>query len=267
MQDSGYFGGMRHDPRRAMQLFLVLDGAVRLLVWTSALSLSAVATAYLVGRPPGVPYEADFGWAWRWGRHLATWVILFNFFYVLVLIVLRLPIPKPREGRYALDRPVRLATPEGRQLLWSCLIAVLTKARYEAPFPAFLVYQFSVTPPLSWLMGPIFGPRSRSYNATNPCILDPHLVSIGRNTVIGYNTTIAGHIQERDAVYIRRTVIEDDVMVGGHAVIPGGVHIGRGAMIGTGAIVLPDTVIGPNEFWAGVPARKIKDLPAVGPRA
>ena len=30
-----------------------------------------------------------------------------------------------------------------------------------------------------------------------------------------------------------------------------------------GAVVLPGTTVGPNEFWAGVPARKIRDLPSV----
>ena len=30
-----------------------------------------------------------------------------------------------------------------------------------------------------------------------------------------------------------------------------------------GAIVLPNTIVGPNEFWGGVPAKKIRDLPAL----
>jgi hypothetical protein len=28
--------------------------------------------------------------------------------------------------------------------------------------------------------------------------------------------------------------------------------------------VLPNTVIGPNEFWGGVPAKKMRDLPKLG---
>ena len=42
--------------------------------------------------------------------------------------------------------------------------------------------------------------------------------------------------------------------------VSGGVHIKSGSVIGLGAIVLPNTVIGPNEFWAGVPAKKIRNL-------
>ena len=79
--------------------------------------------------------------------------------------------------------------------------------------------------------------------------------------MIGFNATVAGHYQECDAWVLKRTVIEDNVIIGGHAVIYGGVRIGAGAAIGAGAIILPNTVIGPNEFWGGVPAKKIRDLP------
>jgi acetyltransferase-like isoleucine patch superfamily enzyme len=146
-------------------------------------------------------------------------------------------------------------------LIWATLLMTLNKARYFPPFPGFLVFQVANLPPMCWLMGPICGPKSRSCYAIEPAILDPHLVELGRNVVIGFNATIAGHYQERDAWILKRTVIEDDVVIGGHVVIYGGVHIGVGATVGAGAIVLPNTVIGPNEFWGGVPAKKIRDLP------
>ncbi len=63
---------------------------------------------------------------------------------------------------------------------------------------------------------------------------DPHLVTIGRNVIIGFNATISGHGQERDMIVFRRTVLADDVLIGGHAVI-----------------------------FGGVPARKIRDVPPI----
>jgi carbonic anhydrase/acetyltransferase-like protein (isoleucine patch superfamily) len=44
-------------------------------------------------------------------------------------------------------------------------------------------------------------------------------------------------------------------------VIYGGVHIHAGAMIGAGALVLPNAVVGPEKFRAGLPAKKVRDLP------
>ena len=239
--------------------FLTLDLAVRLLIWCGAFTGATVVFTMLGAWPPLSPVNADLALAWRWAHRLAAWMVLFNYVYVIELLVLRLPIPTPKEGVYPLG---------GRMpplpILWSCLVAVLTKARYEAPFPGFLVFHVANLPPLSWLMSTVFGPRSRSCYVLDPQIIDPHLVMLGRNVTIGFHAAIAGHYQDRDAVVFRRTIIEDDVLVGAHAVIFGGVHIGRGAVIGAGAVVLPNPVIGPNEFWGGVPARKIRDLPPVG---
>ena len=54
----------------------------------------------------------------------------------------------------------------------------------------------------------------------------------------------------------RATHIEDDVWIGSHAVIVGGVRVGAHSVIGAGAIVLSD--IPPYSIAAGVPARVLK---------
>ena len=244
------------DVRPVLRASLALDLLIRLTVWTAAFVLSFGVFSGLGLWPRTGATTTDWGFALRWGVALGWWMLLFNVMYVAVLLVLRLTFPIPREGRY----------PKGagrldRQLIWASLTAALNKARYHAPFPAFLVFHVANLPPLCWLMGPLFGPRSRSCYAMEPNILDPHLVEIGRNVVIGFNATIAGHYQERDAWIIKRTIIEDNVVIGGHAVIYGGVHIHAGAVIAAGAIVLPNTVVGANEFWGGVPAKKLRELP------
>ncbi len=244
------------DLRNALRGFLLLDLFVRLLIWTGALGLSIGAFNALGLWPGESLVGAGWGLAWFWAKRIGWCIVFFNVFYVAELLVLRLLIPRPKEGRY----PISGGAPN-RQVIWTAMLGTLTKARYEAPFPGFLVFQIANLPPMCWLMGPIFGPKSRSCYATDPRILDPQGVELGRNVVIGFNATIAAHYQERDALTIKHTIIEDDVVVGGHAVIFGGVHIKPGSIIGAGAIVLPNTVIGPNEFWGGVPAKKIRDLP------
>ncbi len=70
---------------------------------------------------------------------------------------------------------------------------------------------------------------------------------------------------DRPALFLEfwRTIIEDDVLIGGYAAIPAGVHIKRGAIIRGFSMVLPGTVIGENEYWAGIPARKMREMPPV----
>jgi hypothetical protein len=187
-------------------------------------------------------------------------VLLFDLLYVGHLLVGRLIIPTPKEGRYDLS-----AGSLNPQLLLAGLLSALTKARLQPPFPGFLVFHLANLPPMRWLMNAVFGPKSRSCYVTDPCSLDPHLGTIGRNVVIGFNTTIAAHFQKRDSVRVLRTTIEDDVLIGGCSAVSGA-HVKRGAVIGPGSIVLPDSVIGENEYWSDNPARRRRVLPPPGQR-
>ena len=243
----------RRDTRRALQAVVALDVVVRLALWGGALALTTGAFTALDAWPARGPIGADLRQAAAWAWCLAGWVILFNVIYVAELVVVRLLVPTPKEGRYPTGDGAR----PHRQLLWALLVGLLSKARYFAPFPGFLVFHIANLPPMVWLMRAVFGPKSRSCYFGEPKIIDPSFVEIGRNVIIGINTTIAGHYQTQDAVVIKRTIIEDDMLIGGHAGIAGGVHLKAGCMIGAGAIVLPETVVGPNEFWAGVPAKRI----------
>lgn len=53
-------------------------------------------------------------------------------------------------------------------------------------------------------------------------------------------------------------VIEEDVWIGGAAVVVPGVRIGRGAVIGAGSVVTKD--VPPMCVYAGNPARFIKKI-------
>jgi len=238
------------DPLNALRGFLLLDMFVRLMVWSTALASTLAVFAALGSWPTTDLRGISFPAAWQWAQKLTHMILLFNVFYVLILIVLRLPIPRPKEGRYSIGP----GEPVNRQVVWSCLIAVLTKARYQAPFPGFLVFHMANLPPMSWLMGPIFGPRSRSCYINDPSIIDPHQVTIGRNVVIGFGTTIAGHYQMLDHIVIKPTIIEDDVLIGAYSVLSG-VHIKSGATVAAGSVLIGRDV-GPGEYWVGNPARR-----------
>jgi hypothetical protein len=249
------------DPCMSLQGFLALDLLTRVFIWSSSIVLAMALASWRGWWPAESLVDASASGYVKWGIALGRWVIAVNLIYVAELVILALPIPTPRPGVYSTVKPPNMRHPAGRQLLYSCLRALLTKARYEAPFPAFLVFHISNIPPMRWLMGPIFGPKSRSCYVTDPVILDPHLVEIGRNVVLGSGCNIAGHCQLPDMVAIRKTIIEDDVVIGANSTIFGGVRIKRGAMVAAGSVVSPFTQIGECEYWSGVPATKIRNLP------
>jgi len=240
-----------HDPLRRLQLFLVLDGLVRLFVWSSPMAFTAAIFTYCDAWPREHIINADLAAAWLWTRKLTHLVLLYNLLYVVHLIVIRLLIARPREGRHETAPGTRI----NWHLLRAALLGTLTKARYEPPFPAFLVFHMANMPMLRQVMSAIFGPKSKSCYVSDPTVLDPWGVTIGRNVVIGFGTTLAGHYQEQAAVVFQQTIIEDDVLIGGHCAVSGA-HIKRGAVVGAGSIVLPGSVIGPGEYWSGNPARR-----------
>lgn len=249
------------DPCRSLQAFLLLDLVARVVIWGSSIAFATMTMTALSWWPPFSFVGSGPAAAWEWGGALVKWVLLFNLIYVVELVLLRLPIPQPKQGIYSTTKPPDIRTKNGRQLIWSCLIAILTKARYEAPFPGFLVFHMANLPPMRWFMGRVFGPKSRSCYVTDPLILDPHLVEIGRNVVLGSGCNIAGHCQMPDMVVVRKTVIEDDVLIGANSTLFGGVHVHRGAIITAGSVVAPFTTIGPGEYWGGVPAVKLGIVP------
>jgi len=71
---------------------------------------------------------------------------------------------------------------------------------------------------------------------------------IGNNVSIGHNAIVHG------------CVIEDNVLVGMGAIIMDNAKVGSNSIIAAGAVVLENTMIEPGSIYAGVPAKKIKDV-------
>ncbi|GAB4238130.1 MAG: hypothetical protein Kow00121_65090 [Elainellaceae cyanobacterium] len=107
------------------------------------------------------------------------------------------------------------------------------------------------------LLGATFG--DNSYCAGT--ILDPPLTQIGSNTILGHDCVLFSHALESHRLpYHAAIYIGNHVAVGAKAIIMAGVTIEDHAIVAAGAVVPKGTVIGKGELWAGVPARKIRNL-------
>jgi carbonic anhydrase/acetyltransferase-like protein (isoleucine patch superfamily) len=100
---------------------------------------------------------------------------------------------------------------------------------------------------------------------------DVHSITIGNNTniqdgavihctyqkaktVIGHNVSIA-----HNAV-VHGCTVEDNVLIGIGAIILDDAVIGSNSVIAAGAVVLPGTKVESGSIYAGMPARKVKDI-------
>ncbi|MGF7049418.1 acetyltransferase-like isoleucine patch superfamily enzyme [Paenibacillus sp. DS2015] len=84
----------------------------------------------------------------------------------------------------------------------------------------------------------------------------PEKITVGDNSVIGYNTTILTHEYLIDEYRLGEVVIGKNVMIGANSTILPGVLIGDGAIVAAGSVVHKD--VAPGAFVGGNPLRELR---------
>ncbi|MBU5593979.1 acyltransferase [Amphibacillus sp. MSJ-3] len=87
-------------------------------------------------------------------------------------------------------------------------------------------------------------------------LMFPERISVGKDTIIGYNTTILTHEYLIHEYRLGYTKIGDQVMIGANCTLLPGVTIGDGAVVAAGTIVTKDVEAG--SFVAGNPMRVVQ---------
>jgi acetyltransferase-like isoleucine patch superfamily enzyme len=88
-----------------------------------------------------------------------------------------------------------------------------------------------------------------------PDFLYPERITIGRNTIIGYNTTILAHEYLTTEYRLGDVVIGDNAMIGANTTILPGVTIGDGAVVSAATLVNRD--VPPGAMVGGNPMQMI----------
>lgn len=82
------------------------------------------------------------------------------------------------------------------------------------------------------------------------CTYEKAATTIGSDVSIGHRAIVHG------------CTIEDQVLIGMGSIVMDGAVIGRGSIVAAGAVVLEGTQVPPGTVYAGVPARKVKEVDA-----
>ncbi|MDP4106745.1 MAG: DapH/DapD/GlmU-related protein [Bacillota bacterium] len=88
-----------------------------------------------------------------------------------------------------------------------------------------------------------------------PDTMFPEKITVGTNSVIGYNTTILAHEYLIKEYRLGPVNIGSEVMIGANSTILPGVTIGDGAIVSAGTVVHKD--VAPGTFVGGNPMRLI----------
>ncbi|NLM92932.1 MAG: gamma carbonic anhydrase family protein [Bacteroidales bacterium] len=73
-------------------------------------------------------------------------------------------------------------------------------------------------------------------------------------------TTIGNNVSIAHKAIVHGCTIADNVLIGMNAIVMDNAQIGSNSIIAAGAVVLENTVVEPGSVWAGIPARKVKDI-------
>lgn len=128
---------------------------------------------------------------------------------------------------------------------------------YEFGRGALLPYTTVFAKPL---VATLFGADIGKDIALGGHLVDPQLMTIGDEAIIGQGSVVSAHTITSGQLILSPVIIGKRATVGVNAVVMSGVHIGEGSVITGGTVVPPDTIIPANELWGGSPARKLKDL-------
>lgn len=85
-------------------------------------------------------------------------------------------------------------------------------------------------------------------NAVVHCTYQKYPTTIGNNVSVGHSAIVHG------------CTIQDNVLIGMGAIVMDDCLIESHAIIAAGAVLTPHTHVKTGELWAGVPARKIKEV-------
>jgi carbonic anhydrase/acetyltransferase-like protein (isoleucine patch superfamily) len=80
------------------------------------------------------------------------------------------------------------------------------------------------------------------------CTYQKAPLNIGNNVSIGHRAIVHG------------CTVNDNVLIGMGAIVMDHAVIGENSIIAAGAIVLENTIVEPGSFYAGVPAKRVKDV-------
>lgn len=80
------------------------------------------------------------------------------------------------------------------------------------------------------------------------CTYEKTETRIGNNVSIGHNAIVHG------------CTVEDNVLIGMGSIVMDNAHVGSNSIIAAGAVVLENTIVEQNSIYAGVPAKKVKEI-------
>ncbi|MFX1567847.1 MAG: acyltransferase [Promethearchaeota archaeon] len=121
----------------------------------------------------------------------------------------------------------------------------------------------SASNPLPWFKNRFtlrfFGVKIGKKGINDNCWISSEFVSIGKNVIIGMNSTLLSFGIEQDKFILKKVIVEDNVLIGAKCVLLPGTYIKRNAKLSAHSYTKVDDVLEEDSVYIGHPA-KIKEI-------
>jgi len=153
-------------------------------------------------------------------------------------------IHKPRTG-------VFLRHPSDKDYRYWCIRNIIKR------WPFWLSHRFPF-PFLNNICFKVFGVKTKFSNSLFEGWVDTEFIEFGKNVVIGQGTVVQSSMIIGNLLIIKKTVIEDDVRIGSHAVVMPGTHIKKRSVLASNSTTTVNQKLDEGYIYVGVPAKVLK---------
>ncbi|MFX1569581.1 MAG: hypothetical protein ACFFCV_14565 [Promethearchaeota archaeon] len=172
-----------------------------------------------------------------------TSILVSLIFAKIILIIVNL-IHKPREG-------VFLRHHSNKDYKYWSLRNTIKK------WPIWLSHKFPF-PFIDNLCFKMFGVRTKLSSSLFEGWVDTEFIEFGKNVVVGQGAIVQSAIIVGNLFIIRKTIIEDNVVIGAQSVIMPGTHMKKNSILGGHSLTTVGQEIEEGWIYLGAPAKKFK---------
>jgi len=215
-----------------------------IIIWATIIPLLLIFWAY---------------WQWLWDDirplHFYTFLPLLCFgmyitavfsalFFAKIILLFVNAIHKPREGTF-------LRHPSDKDYRYWSMRSTIKR------FPFWLAHKFPF-PFLDNICFKVFGVKTKFSNSLFEGWCDTEFMEFGKNVVVGQGAIIQSSVIIGNLLIIRKTLIEDEVRIGSHAIVMPGTHIGRRSVLAANSVTTVGQELKDGWIYVGIPAKEFK---------
>ncbi|MFX1325184.1 MAG: DapH/DapD/GlmU-related protein [Promethearchaeota archaeon] len=172
-------------------------------------------------------------------------IVFSAIFFAKILLVIVNAVHKPREGTF-------LRISEDKDYRYWSLRNTIKR------WPVWLAHRFPFPGILDNICFKAFGVKTRISNSLFEGWVDTEFIEFGKDVVVGQGAIVQSAVIIGNLLIVRKTVIDDDVRIGSHAIVMPGTHIGHNCILAANSVTTVGQELEKGWIYVGIPAEKFK---------